>query len=83
MEVFEKSDIGGVLDFLRLSHQHWQFAQTVSPTHTWLFRGQGDSGWPLTPKSLRSIPEADTDQSLPLPWRAAANEFGRLGNFLD
>ncbi len=82
MEIIEISDASDVLVFLRQSHPRWQIAQTITPAHTWLFRGQGDSRWPLTPKSLRSIPKADTDFSLPLPWRAAAKEFNRLSSFL-
>jgi hypothetical protein len=83
MEIVEISDACDVLDFLRQSHPRWQLAQSVTLCHTWLFRGQGDSTWSLTPKSLRSIPNSYTDFSLPLPWRAAAKEYDRLIRFLQ
>lgn len=92
-EIVEFSSAKAVLDFLRLSHDRWQFAQTVFDSHTWIFRGQGDSRWPLTPKSLRAVqpclednqgnvPPYSDANPMPLPWRVLAQEYDRVVSFL-
>lgn len=70
------------LQHLRLSNDHWQVAHAVSPSHTWLFRGQGDAEWKLVPASQRSIPGPQGAHSLPLPWGALAREFSSVNGFL-
>jgi len=83
MEVIEKHTVSDLLHYLRLSHDHWQFAQVITTANIWIFRGQGDSRWPLTPKSLRSRTNATEADNLPLPWRALAREYNEVTQFLQ
>ncbi len=81
-ETFHITNAHGALDFLRLSQARWQFAQVVTYSHIWIFRGQGDSRWPLTPKSLRKIVRDKPEDTMSLPWRALAAELDRTSHFL-
>lgn len=93
IDIEELRTSGEVLDFFRLSHDRWQIAQVFTSSQTWIFRGQGDSRWPLVPSSLRRAPHcSESNQSndpayskynpIRFPWRILAEETDSVRAFL-
>ncbi len=83
--VIEISDARDVLDYMRLSHSHWEMfsKQGITPSHSWIFRGQRDASWGLAPKSLRETPKPDYEvPGMPFPWSCLKKEADHVHHFL-